>query len=146
METITYETLAKRLNAVKLFNKAPELDENIYDGLENGSLYDYEGECEWVVNNASTPSWVCNTHMYDGTGDYPATGEHPDECDFKENAEPREIYQWYLIDQSDAEYMKNNTDELIFYSSVLDEYVWGVTHYGTPWSGVELQFGPKNEQ
>lgn len=97
-ETITYETLAKRLNAIKLFNKAPELDENIYDGLENGELYD-------------------------------------------EDDEPKEIYQWYLIDPTDAEYIKNNTDELIFYSDVLDEYVWGITHFGTPWSSVELEFG-----
>lgn len=40
--------------------------------------------CEWLVNTATTPSWVCNTHMYDGTGDYPATGEHPEVCDFSD--------------------------------------------------------------
>jgi len=103
-ETITYAELAKRLNACKLFNKAPELDpEMIYEGLENGSLW----------------------------------AEPEDE----ENDEVQEIYQWYLIDPSDAEYMKSNTEELIFYSEVLDEYVWGVTHYGTSWDYVTLEFG-----
>jgi len=105
METITYETLAKRLNACKLFNKFPELDENWFDTLQNGSLYeDEDGE------------------------------------------EMKEIYQWYLIDQSDAEYIMRNSDELIFYSEVIDEYVWGVTHYGTAWSHVELEFGPKGDE
>lgn len=149
-ETITYAELAKRLNACKLFNKAPELDENIYDNLENGSLYD-DTPCEWFVNKATTPSWCCNTHMYDGTGDYPTKhddktkGEHPEICPFGEDQEPEEIYQWYLIDPSDADYLKRNTDELIFYSDVLDEYVWGVTHFGTPWEGVTLEFGKDEE-
>jgi len=38
--------------------------------------------CEWFLNNATVPSWCCNTHMYDGTGDYPAAGWHPDICPF----------------------------------------------------------------
>lgn len=102
-EVITYAELVNRLNVAKLFNKAPELDENIYDGLENGSLWD-------------------------------------EETDYNQ-----EIYQWYLIDPSDADYLKRNTDELIFYSDVLDEYVWGVTHFGTSWDGVTLEFGKDEE-
>jgi hypothetical protein len=105
METITYATLAKRLNACKLFNKFPELDENWFDELQNGNLYQDESD----------------------------------------DAELKEIYQWYLIDQSDAEYIMRNTDELIFYSDVLDEYVWAITHFGTSWDYVELDFGTKDE-
>lgn len=40
--------------------------------------------CQWLVNDATTPSWCCSTHRYDGTGDYPATGEHPEICDFSD--------------------------------------------------------------
>lgn len=108
MATITYSELAKRLNACKLFNKAPELDPEIYQGLENGSLYQDVDE---------------------------------DYFDEETEAPEKEIFQWYLIDPSDADYIKRNTDELIFYSEVLDEYVWGVTHFGTSWDGVELEFG-----
>lgn len=43
--------------------------------------------CEWFVNNGTVPAWCCNTHMYDGTGDFPATGEHPDECPFADAEE-----------------------------------------------------------
>lgn len=50
-----------------------------------------------------------------------------------------DIFQWYLISPNDAEYLKRATDELVFYSEVLDEYVWGVTHFGTSWVGVKLE-------
>ena len=103
--TITYAELAKRLNDCKLFNKAPELDVNIYDGLVNGDLYQ---EIDDEYFNEET------------------------------EAEYKDIFQWYLISPSDAEYLKN-TDELVFYSEVLDEYVWGVTHFGTPWESVTLE-------
>jgi len=59
----------------------------------------------------------------------------------EDNDEVQEIYQYFLIDPSDADYLKRNTDELVFYSEVLDEYVWGVTHFGTSWEGVTLEFG-----
>jgi len=101
--TISYAELAKRLDAVKLFNKAPELDQNIYDGLENGNLY-------WDT----------------------------DDDDLQV-----EVFQWYLISPSDADYLKSVTDELIFYSDVLDEYVWGVTHFGTSWDSVEVEVDEK---
>lgn len=101
--TITYAELVKRLDVVKLFNKAPELDEDIYSGLENGDL------------------------ATDDSNDY------------------IEIFQWYLIGANDAEYLKDHTDELIFYSDVLDEYVWGVTHFGTPWDSVNLEFKENNQ-
>lgn len=49
-----------------------------------------------------------------------------------------DIYQYYLIDQSFAEYLARATSEIVYYCEYLDLYVWGVTHYGTPWSGVYL--------
>lgn len=110
VKTITYQELANRLDAVKLFNKAPELDTDIYDGLENGELHQ-----------------ACDKHNY---------VVYPD-CD--DCGEYKEIFQWYLISPSDADYLKSVTDELVFYSDVLDEYVWGVTHFGTSWDSVELE-------
>ena len=101
--TINYAELAKRLDAVKLFNKAPELDQNIYEGLENGNLY-------WDT----------------------------DDDDLQV-----EIFQWYLISPNDADYLKRVTNELVFYSDILDEYVWGVTHFGTPWDSVEVEINEK---
>lgn len=45
-----------------------------------------------------------------------------------------EIYQLYII--QDPEFLIEHFDELVFYDSDLDLYVWGITHYGTPWSSV----------
>jgi len=104
--TITYAELAKRLNAMKLFNKAPYLDEELYDKIENGSLWENE-------NNEDDDTL-------------------------------KEIYQFYLITPSDAEYLKSVTDELIFYSDILDEYVWGITHFGTPWDSVDVEINENN--
>ena len=52
----------------------------------------------------------------------------------------KDIYQWYLIDDSTAERLKRSTNELIFYSEKLDVYVLGVTHYGTAWDYVGTEF------
>lgn len=46
-----------------------------------------------------------------------------------------EIFQWFLVDDS-AERLLKKAGEPLFYSDKLECYVWGVTHYGTPWSHV----------
>lgn len=50
----------------------------------------------------------------------------------------KDIYQWYIIDNRAAEILENRTNEIILYDDELDIYVWGVTHFGTSWSGVPL--------
>lgn len=111
IKRISYQELANRLDNIFLFNKAPELDENmLVDGLENGEIE------------------YCFVH---------------DDCDgTKDNCEYEmvDIYQYYLISSSDADYLKAHTNEIVFYSDVLDEYVWGITHWGTAWVGVHLDF------
>lgn len=47
-----------------------------------------------------------------------------------------DIYQYYLIDYSTAERLKEFTDEIIFYSDLLDLYVLGVSHFGTSWAYI----------
>ena len=46
-----------------------------------------------------------------------------------------EIFQWYII--ADPHFLIHHTDELVFYDSELDLYVWGVTHFGTSWDYVD---------
>lgn len=45
-----------------------------------------------------------------------------------------EIFQWYIID--DPTFLLRHTDQLVFYSDELNVHVWGITHWGTPWSSV----------
>ena len=54
----------------------------------------------------------------------------------REQDETPEIFQYYIISDNGAELLKQYTNEIVFYNSELDMYVWGVTHYGTSWSYV----------
>ena len=47
-----------------------------------------------------------------------------------------EIFQFYII--SDPGFLLEHTNEIVFYDSELDLYVWGITHFGTAWSGVSV--------
>ncbi len=55
-----------------------------------------------------------------------------------EEGEEGEIYQTFIIGIHDANYLLKNTYELVYYSEELNMYVWAITHFGTPWSIVEL--------
>lgn len=56
-----------------------------------------------------------------------------------------DIYQYYIIDNNGVDILETNTDEIIYYLPELDIYVWGVTHFGTPWSGVNTNIKIKLE-
>ena len=47
-----------------------------------------------------------------------------------------EIFQYYIISSQGAEILEDYTDEIVYYNSDLDMYVWGVTHWGTSWDYV----------
>ena len=49
--------------------------------------------------------------------------------------EPAEIFQFYIVDDNGAEILQE-IDEIVFYNSALDVYLWGVTHWGTSWDYV----------
>lgn len=55
------------------------------------------------------------------------------------------IYQYYIITEQFAEYLSQATDETVFYCPMLEVYVWGVTHFGTAWSGVYLDIKTYDE-
>jgi hypothetical protein len=96
METINYSELARRVGDMVLMNNITSVDENLFENVENGNLYDEE---------------------------------YPDDH--------IEIYQYYAITSGGADYLKSNTNEIVLYSDILDTYFWGITHFGTPWEGVE---------
>lgn len=54
-----------------------------------------------------------------------------------------EVFQWFILGVSDfdIEYFEKtfNGGAVFSYSDLLDNWVMGVTHYGTPWSGVEVE-------
>lgn len=56
--------------------------------------------------------------------------------DIDEDGEYHEIYQWYIISASGAQFLEENTDEIVYYHEEMDLYVWGITHFGTSWDYV----------
>lgn len=46
-----------------------------------------------------------------------------------------DIFQYYIVDNSGAELLEE-LNEIVFYCSDLDMYLWGVTHFGTAWDYV----------
>lgn len=63
--------------------------------------------CEWFLNDAKVKSWCCETHRYDGTSEWPGTGEHPEHCDSEPSA-----MDW-LEDVLDIRYVVNSDGEFI---------------------------------
>ena len=47
-----------------------------------------------------------------------------------------DVYQYFIIDDRDAERLKEYTNELVYYCEDLVMYILGVCHFGTPWGGV----------
>lgn len=52
-----------------------------------------------------------------------------------EMREPREIFQWYVVDDTAVSQLED-ANEMVVYFSGADVYMWGVTHYGTSWDYV----------
>lgn len=51
-----------------------------------------------------------------------------------------EIYQYYIIDENDAERLSEYTNEYVIYNENLALYVLCVTHLGTPWTGMDANW------
>ena len=54
----------------------------------------------------------------------------------REQDEPPEIYQYYIVSDAGAEILKEYTNDPVFYLPFLDCHIWGVPHWGTSWDYV----------
>lgn len=95
-------------------------------GLENGYL-DYQ-----TLSKIVGDSILCNSIIpYIGFDEWEVVNGS------EENEEGwYEVYQYYIISEFGAVLLKEFTDELVYYHSELDMYVWGITHFGTGWDYV----------
>lgn len=53
-----------------------------------------------------------------------------------EYGEYLEVYQYYIIPGRGYTFLKDYTDELVYYNEELGLYLWGITHFGTSWGYV----------
>ena len=49
---------------------------------------------------------------------------------------PIEVYQTYIISEEGYRFLRDHTDEIVYYCEELDIYLWGITHFGTSWDYV----------
>ena len=110
---LSYYTVAKQFNAV-LCNNIFDVDPYLLDNIESGDIYRYYVEGEEATKE-----------------------EHEQaEKEGKETSEELEdIFQYYIVDNNALWYLKR-MNEIVFYSEILDCYIWGITHYGTSWDYV----------
>ena len=53
-----------------------------------------------------------------------------------EDGDYLEVYQYYIISYGGYAFLREYTDEIVYYHEELDMYLWGVTHFGTSWDYV----------
>lgn len=96
-------------------------------GLENGYL-------DYLTLSKIVGDCVLNNYIYEHAG-Y-ENWELYNGLEEDEDGYYYEIYQYYIISESGARFLRDYTDEIVFYNEELDLYLWGITHFGTAWSYV----------
>jgi hypothetical protein len=102
----------------------------------------YEGKIYGVA--------VSDYGLEKGYLDYKALANILEDCILNNTLRDRTMSDWeivagefdnavmsdYIISEYGYKFLKNYTDELVFYNEYLDIYIWAVTHWGTSWDHV----------
>lgn len=95
-------------------------------GLENGYL-------DYLTLSKIIGDAVLNNTIYENTvEDWDIVAGEIE----NEDGEYYDIYQYYIISYYGYAFLKEYTDEIVFYNEKLDIYLWGITHFGTSWDYV----------
>lgn len=111
---LDYGTLSKCFDCV-LCNNIGEVDNSIYDNIINGDLETFEDENGNEITREEA--------------------EELEEQGKETYSNYVDIFQFFIVSDNAKELLKE-ANEIIFYSELLDCYIWGVTHYGTSWDYV----------
>lgn len=116
-----------------LINNIPEVDGSVYDNWQDKSPMD---DCD-VIDISNAPDDI--KEEYPSAFDYfcqehEEPTELSDSCD--RQGETAEIYQWFAINDNDAEYLQKR-NQYITYSDMLDTYFLAICHFGTGWDYVD---------
>ena len=143
---LDYATLAKAFDAV-LNNSIMSMTADIgYWDMESGNVDNSEAieELEERIEELEEEKEEATDERYDAIKEeIKAIEEEIEELE-DEQDNYSEVYQWYIVDDAGARILEE-INEIVFYNSELDMYLWGVTHYGTSWSyvltGIKLNCG-----
>lgn len=111
---ITYETLADYVGDMVMCNNIGEDYE--HNELENGTEYEFfDEEWEEITEN-----------------EYNELERQNKEC----HTANKDFFQYFIITEMGADFLKFHTNEVVYYNTVLDVYIWAVDHCGTSWKYV----------
>lgn len=148
---VDYETLAKAFDAVYVGSDFMYATGGIYEAweLESGSdSYFEDGNGNTYYSQDEVDEKIDEIESAIEALEYELTEEEAEEneelqelknqLDELENADFTyyDIFQYFIISAEGARILEEYTNEIVYYNSNLDLYVWGVTHYGTSWSNV----------
>ena len=141
---VDYRTMAEVVNPEPYDIYAEDADDwelvngnDIYYYDSEGNIYNDETSMERVrelqemIDNAEkgqdVSQWEKNIHLLSYEG------------------EAVSIYDYYRVTEEGARILMEESDEIVYYSSDLDVYVWGICHCGIWWEHV-LTTAPIPEQ
>ena len=129
-----FNKIMNRIDMV-LMNNILEVDISVLENWEGESPFTPE-PCEW--QDSAGDKMLCSVH--DGelimTDDDWQDDNMEMVCDQSEYGNSGEVYQWYAINDSDADWLKRH-NQYITYSDMLDTYFLAITHFGTSWDYVD---------
>ncbi len=112
------------------------LREEELDGKKDGDYLSYRQLIEHYINNGL----ILNNDIMKETFEIGYWEIWNGEDYNEEEDYYKDIYQYYIIDECDADRLADDTNELIYYNEKLNLYLLGVTHFGTPWNGVPTDY------
>jgi len=121
-KTISYAELSKNISDMILFNNLSTVDEDWAYGFIVSPMLE-----ERMADDDKERGIELGCNVED-------IEEPTTVLDYAES-----IYQTFIIDDSSALWLYNNTSELLSYSEKLDSFFFHVCHYGTSWSGVHTE-------
>ena len=115
--------------------------------VDNSELIEFKQEQIEALENTLEDAFD-NEHILYINSQIETIQEQIEELE-REQEEPPEIYQYYIISDNGAEFLKEYTNEIIYYIPVLDIHIWGITHWGTGWdyvlTDIKIEEAPENE-
>lgn len=117
---------------------AKEQEMGLYDGRLWKNWADFAKDHDMIIAN-----WI-PAYLYDGFGYFDSYNDYDEET-----GESWDIYQYFITDYStirDIEYFDIDITYFVIETKDNDElYVIGVTHFGTPWEGVDMYYFADDE-
>ena len=133
---VDYATLAKSFDCIlnntianipEFWDYAEQISGYIDNSDEIETLKNQIEECEAALEESEDLDVISEIER-----DIEGMQQHINDLESEEN---RDVFQWYLVSDSGADILRE-CNEIVYYNSELNIFLWGVTHYGTSWDYV----------